>query len=204
MSLVRRPVAAVLSAVSTLLVGGVAWGLVSAHADDATAASPAATSTPAAATPSAAPLSASGAVPRPATTAARTTTAATTTAGTTAPPRPVPPKPAAAKFTVPTTVTIQAISKTVGDAQAYRAIFRGVLTATPKKQALTHQSVVLMVRVKGASAWTRAVTAVSSAPDGKLLVAVTQEATSADYKFVFDAKAPYKASSSAIVTVKRG
>jgi hypothetical protein len=195
MSLVRRPVAAVLSLASTVLVGGVAWGLVSAHADGATPDAPVAADTPAATTAGPA-LSSAAPVPAVAT--------ATTTTPKPVAPRAVPPKPAPAKLTVPTTVTIQAISTTAGEAQAYRAIFRGVLTATPKKQALTQQPVVLMVRVKGASAWTRAVTAVSSAPDGRLLVAVTQEAPSAQYRFVFDAKAPYKASSSAVVTVKRG
>jgi hypothetical protein len=203
MSQVRRPVAAVLSLAATVLVGGVAGGLA-ANADDAPASVQLTSGTTGAAAlpPAAAP------VPRPAAQAAPAPKAAPVRSAAAAAVSPVPvPRPgtpAATKLTVPTTVTIQAINKTVGEAQMYRAVFRGVLTATPKKQALPQQSVVLMVRVKGASAWTRAVTAVSSAPDGKLLVAVTQSAPSADYKFVFDAKAPYKASSSGIVTVKRG
>ncbi len=202
MSQVRRPVAAVLSLASTVLVGGVAWGLA-AKADDTTASVQGAAATTAAAElpPAAAPAARTAV---PATRAARAPKAAPGKSAAAAAVTPVPGTPAAAKLTVPTTVTIQAISKTVSEAQMYRAIFRGVLTATPKKQALPQQSVVLMVRVKGASAWTRAVTAVSSAPDGKLLVAVSQSAASADYRFVFDAKAPYKASSSGIVTVTRG
>jgi pyruvate/2-oxoglutarate dehydrogenase complex dihydrolipoamide acyltransferase (E2) component len=200
-------VATVLSVVSTLLVGGVAWGLVSAQADDAPLPAPSAPSLPAstatATATATAPLPASAAQPRTAAPAATSVAAATaTTTAVPVPPRPA--TPAGAKATIPTGVTIQAINTTAGEAQQYRAVFRGVLTATPKKkQALTQQPVVLMVRVKGASAWTRAVTAVSSAPDGKLLVAVEQDAPVASYKFVFDADAPYKSSSSAVVTVKR-
>ncbi len=204
MSQVRRPVAAVLSLASTVLVGGVAWGLA-AKADDTTASVQGAAATTAAAElpPAAAPAARTAAPAGQAVRAPRAASGRSAAAAAVAP-VPRPGTPAAAKLTVPTTVTIQAISKTVSEAQMYRAIFRGVLTATPKKQALPQQSVVLMVRVKGASAWTRAVTAVSSAPDGKLLVAVSQSAASADYRFVFDAKAPYKASSSGIVTVTRG
>ena len=162
MSLVRRPLATVLSVASTLVVGSVAVGLAPAGAVIA-------------------PVGSS--------TAPRTVAQVT-------------PKPVKPKVTTPTKVTIQAISKTTSAAQSYRAIFRGVLLDS-KKQALVQRQVVLMVHVKGAKAWTRAVTAVSSAPDGKLLVAVEQDAPSADYKFVFDADAPYKSSSSAVVTVKR-
>ncbi len=163
MSLVRRPLAMVLSVASTLVVGSVAVGLAPAGAVIA-------------------PVGSS--------TAPRTVAQVT-------------PKPVKPKVTTPTKVTIQAISKTTSQAQSYRAIFRGVLVNAKTKEALVQRQVVLMVHVKGSKAWTRAVTAVSSAPDGKLLVAVEQDAPSADYKFVFDADAPLKASSSAVVTVKR-
>jgi hypothetical protein len=163
MSLVRRPLATVLSVASTLVVGSVAVGLAPAGAVIA-------------------PVGSS--------TAPRTVAQVT-------------PKPVKPKVTTPTKVTIQAISKTTSQAQSYRAIFRGVLVNAKTKEALVQRQVVLMVHVRGSKAWTRAVTAVSSAPDGKLLVAVEQDAPSADYKFVFDADAPLKASSSAVVTVKR-
>ncbi len=165
MSLVRRPLATVLSVASTLVVGSVAVGLAPAGAVVA-------------------PVGAS--------------TAPSSSKAAQAAPKPVKPK-----LTTATKVTIQAISKTTSKDQSYRAIFRGVLTNAKTKDALVQRQVVLMVHVKGSKAWTRAVTAVSSAPDGKLLVAVEQDAPSADYKFVFDADAPLKASSSAVVTVKR-
>ncbi len=166
MSLVRRPLATVLSVASTLVVGSVAVGLAPAGAVVAPVGSPTA------------PRKAAQAAPKPV-------------------------KPVKPKLTTTTKVTIQAISKTTSKEQSYRAIFRGVLLNAKTKDALVQRQVVLMVHVKGSKAWTRAVTAVSSAPDGKLLVAVEQDAPVASYKFVFDADAPYKSSSSAVVTVKR-
>jgi hypothetical protein len=200
MSLVRRPVAAVLSLASTVLVGGVAWGLVSAHADDATTpAAPVGASAPAPTTTDA-PAPAASDAPVP---AAATSTTSTKPAPKPPAPRPAPPKPAPAKTTVPTTVTLQAVSTNVGESQMYRAIFRGSLVATPTKKGVPAQRVVLMRRPAGATGWTRVLTAVSSAPDGKLLIALEQTEAKASYRFVFDGQAPYKASASAIVTVTR-
>jgi hypothetical protein len=157
MSHLRRPVIVVLSALSAVLVGGPAWGMVAPDAG--------------------------GAAPKPKVVVS-------------AAPRPKP------VVKTPTTVTIQAVSKSTIGAANDLAVFRGVLLA-PRKQALTQQKVVLLTKVKGARAWTRTVTAVSSAPDGKLLVAVSQDAPFADYKFVFDGQGTYKASTSTIVRVTR-
>jgi hypothetical protein len=196
---VRRPVAAVLSVASTVLVGGAAWGLVSAQAD-ASPSAPAGTVAPAAAEVT----GGEAAVPGIAARVAASATATTPEPATTTPaPRPVPPRALPPKATVPTTVTIQAVTPTVSEGQLYRAIFRGVLTATSTKKGLPQQRVVLMRRPLGASGWTRVVTAVSSAPDGKLLVAIEQQEAKADYKFVFDGQTSYRASTSGIVTIKR-
>ena len=201
MSGVRRPVAAVLSVASTVLVGGVAWGLVSAQADETSPSAPVSGSS-ASATGSAV-TGASAAVPGAATRVTTAATATTTKPATTTPaPRPVPPRVLPPKATVPTTVTIQAVTPTVSEGQLYRAVFRGVLTATSTKKGIPQQRVVLMRRPQGATGWTRVVTAVSSAPDGKLLVAIEQQELKGDYKFVFDSQTSYKASASGIVTVK--
>ena len=198
----RRPVAAVLSVASTVLVGGAAWGLVSAQADSTTPSAPAAESPAAAADGAGTSAKVPGAAAATPVPAAPTGTATKPPTAVPAP-RPVPPKPVPAKATVPTTVTIQAVTPTVSESQFYRAVFRGVLTATSTKKGLPQQRVVLMRRPLGASGWTRVVTAVSSAPDGKLLVAIEQQEVKADYKFVFDGQTSYRAATSAVVTVKR-
>lgn len=110
-------------------------------------------------------------------------------------------KPAA---TVPTRLTMTALKSTVTQAQYYRAIFRGSLIDAKSKKPITGQKVTLYRRDAANKPWVQVLWDTSDVRTGSIFLAVEQTTPSSQYKLTFTGKSPYLASSSAIITIKRG
>lgn len=103
-----------------------------------------------------------------------------------------------------TQLTMTAVSTTVTQAQFYRAVLRGTLIDTRTKKPISDQKVTLYRRVAGSTVWTPLVWDRSDLRTGRILLAVEQTDAQADYKMVFAGRSPYAASSSPVITIKRG
>jgi hypothetical protein len=191
MTVKRSLRAGLMSAASALIVGGLAYGVVTGGGAVASPRVEAAAVTTA---PVVAETSA-------ATTAKAAVVALTTTTTSTSKAKaPIP----VAKATIATTLTLKTLTPTVTKAQLYRAIFHGYLFDPKAKDSVAGQRVTLMRRAAGSTAWVHLVTGLSSVKDGAVFFAVVQTVPKAEYKMVFAGKAPYLTSTSPIVTVTRG
>jgi hypothetical protein len=91
--------------------------------------------------------------------------------------------------TVTTVLTLTAGKNPVTKAQQYRAVLRGVLTAN--KKPLAGQSILLLRRVTGTTAWSPVSATDTTSLRGDISFAVLQTEASVDYKMVYSGKGTY-------------